>query len=324
MKLRIAAIVASSATILLIATGCSVPSDTAGGGDSTAAPTREIKKIFFSNILPSYPPLAEADKCFLAEAKKLGIEASTSGPTGLSTDNAKSIDLVSQAIATGYDAIVMQPIDKAQFTPVMEQAQAAGILLATMNTGDTTDTQDFTIGTDYAIQGATIGEAISKRSGQQNIGIIGNAPTGTHLLFTNGVKDGIESQKLDNVKFIVDAFDDGDPNKTVDVVNQMLTAHPEINVVLSWQGLSAAGIMTAIKEKNAGGKIVGVTNDVTPEVAQGIKDGILFGTSKQNFCQMGIGAVDNLVAISKGEKVAKAIDSGITFVTKDNIDKESN
>lgn len=321
MKHRTIAGMAASAALLLAVSACSVPSDTAAVGDDEAS--TGVKKIFFSNILPSYPPLAEADKCFLEQAKKLGIEASTAGPTSGATDNQKSIDLVSQAIATGYDAIIMQPIDKAQFTPVMEQAKAAGILLATMNTSDTTDVQDFTVGTDYGTQGAAIAAAISEREGQQNIGIIGGAPTGTHNIFVEGVKDGIVSQELSNVSFIVEGFDEGDPSKTVDVVNQMLTAHPEINVVLSWQGVSSTGIIAAIKEKGAVGTIVGVTNDVTPETIDGIKEGVLFGTSKQNFCKMAVLAVDNLVALANGEKVDEAIDSGITFVTKDNVDKES-
>lgn len=323
MKKRTLAVTAASAALLVILSACSVPSDPTSASPSDT-PTRELKKIFFSNILPSYPPLAEADRCFLEEAKKQGLEANSSGPTGQATDNQVSIDLVSQAIANGYDAIVLQPIDKAQFSPVMQQAQAEGILLATMNTGDTTDLQNFTIGTDYGIQGATVAAAIAKRSGQQNVGIIGPTANGTHVLFRDGFIAGIKDQNIDNVKYVTEAFDDGDPNKTVDTVNSLLTGHPEINVVLSWTGLSSVGIIAAIREKNAIGTIVGVTNDVTDETVQGIKDGILYGTSKQNFCEMGIGAVDNLVALSKGDDIPKAIDSGITFVTKENIDKEGN
>lgn len=318
MKHRTIALVSSAAAALLLVSGCTVPSDTA-----TEVASGKVEKIFFSNILPSYPPLAEAGKCFLEEAKRLGIEADTSGPTGLASDNQVSIDLVSQAIANGYDAIVLQPVDKAQFTPVMEQAKAAGIFLSTMNTGDTTVSQDFTIGTDYATQGATIVAALAEREGQQNIGIIGPSANGTHILFRDGVIAGIADQGLDNVAYVAEAFDDADPNKTVDTVNSLLTAHPEINVVLSWTGSASVGIIAAIREKNAIGQIVGVTNDITPEVIQGIKDGILYGTSKQNFCEMGIGAVQNLVALGDGETVPAAIDSGITFVTAENLDEES-
>jgi ribose transport system substrate-binding protein len=318
VKRRILAVAGASAALLLGTVGCTVPSDS-----PTSEPGGKVESIFFSNILPSYPPLAEADTCLREEAERQGIEADTSGPTGLQTDNQVNIDLVSQAIANGYDAIILQPIDKAQFTPVMEQAKAAGILLATMNTGDTTDIQDFTIGTDYGNQGATIAAALAERDGQQNVGIIGPTANGTHILFRDGFIAGIDDQGIDNVSFVAEAFDDADPNKTVDTVNSLLTAHPEINVVLSWTGASSTGIITAIREKNAIGEIVGVTNDVTDEVVQAINDGVLYGTSKQNFCEMAIGAVQNLIALGNGEAVEPAIDSGITFVTKENVDEEA-
>ena len=100
--------------------------------------------------------------------------------------------------------------------------------------------------------------------------------------------------------------------------------HDEVNVVLSWEGSAVPGIITAIKEKNLVGKVVGVTNDITPQVISGIKDGIIFGSSKQNFCKMGSRVVDDLVALSKGKTIAKSVDTGITFVTKDNVATESN
>jgi ribose transport system substrate-binding protein len=295
-----------------------------GSASATAATKlHPIKSMFFSNVLPSYPPLAEANRCFLAEAKKLGIRAATAGPAGSSVDNQFNIDRMQQAVANKYDAILSQPIDKALFTPVMNLAKSKGIYQATINTGDTTSVQDFTVGTDYKIQGATVAKAISLRPGNQFVGIIGGAPTGTNNVFVDGFKKGISSQSLSNVHYVLNAFDAGDPSKTTDVVNQMLTAHPEINVVLSWQGSSAPGIITAIKEKNAIGKIVGVTNDITDQVSQGIKDGVIYGTSKQDFCKMTTVAVDLLVKLSKGKKVPKAVDSGIIFVTKDNLAKES-
>ena len=70
-------------------------------------------------------------------------------------------------------------------------------------------------------------------------------------------------------------------------------------------------------------KVVGVVNDVTPEVVAGLKEGTLYGTSEQNFCGMATGAVEAIVALSKGETVEKVIDTGITFITLENLDAES-
>ena len=85
----------ATATALAIAlSSCSSPT-----ASSTAAATSPVKSIYFANVLPSYPPLAEASKCFLAEAKKLGVKAATGGPSGTATDNQYDIDRISQAIA---------------------------------------------------------------------------------------------------------------------------------------------------------------------------------------------------------------------------------
>lgn len=323
MNNRLIAATSLAAVTVLMLAACAPAASSSSAGPPSAAHS-PVKKIYFSNVLPSYPPLAEASKCLQDEAAKRGIQAQAGGPTGPNVDNQKNIDLVSQAIANGYDAIISQPIDKAAFTPVMERARAAGIWQATLNTGSTTDIQNFTIGTDYGVQGATVSKELSKRSGDQYVGIIGDAPTGTNNVFVEGFKNGITSQNLTNIKFVTNEFDGGKPDKTVDTVSRMLTAHPEINVVLSWQGLSTTGIITAIKEKNAVGSIVGVTNDVTAQTIDGIKSGVLYGTSQQNFCQMAIGAVDNLIALGEGKTVPKAIDSGINFVTKDNVNSVGN
>jgi ribose transport system substrate-binding protein len=322
VKTRFIAAAAVAASLLLTATACSVPSSSSS---STAGAQRQIKSIYFSNILPAYPPLGEANKCFLAEAKKLGIKAATGGPPGLTSDNQFNINLISQAIANGYDAIVSQPIDKAAFSPVMQQAKDKGIYQATMNTGDTTDIQDFTIGTDYTNLGKSFAVNIGKRgSDQQNVGIIAGFPSGTDNLFVDGFTKAITSENLSNVKVVTTQYDQGDPSKTADLVAQMLTAHPEINVVLAREGSAAPGLITAIKEKNLVGKVVGLTDDVTPQVVDAIKAGVIYGTAKQDFCKMGTLSVDYLVKVSKGQKVEKSIDTGTILVTKDNLATEGN
>ncbi len=312
---------AVSTALLLSLSACSVPSSEPA---SSAGP-RQIKSIYFSNVLPAYPPLGEANKCFLAEAKRMNIKAATGGPPGLTSDNQFNINLISQAIANGYDAIVSQPIDKAAFTPVMTQAKSKGILQATMNTGDTTSVQDFTIGTDYTNLGKSFASGISARNSEvQNVGIIAGFPSGTDNLFVKGFSDAASDKSIKNVKLITTQYDQGDPTKTADLVGQMLTAHPEINVVLAREGSAAPGVITAIREKNLIGKVVGLTDDVTPQVVEAIKDGIIYGTAKQDFCKMGKLSVTNLIAISQGKKVPKSIDTGTILVTKENLATEGN
>ncbi len=289
-------------------------------GASSAQELRTIKKIAFANPLPAYPVFQEADRCFMEATAKAGVEGVTSGPTGQLLDHQFVLDRISQYIATGADALILVPFSANMYEPLMKEAKAAGMYVATMNTGDTTSIQDIVLGTDYGNQGKVVAQNIAKREGQQNVIIIGNEPSGVHRVFVNGFKSALPD--LPNVALIDEAYDQADPNQTADVVSRALTAHPEANVVLSWEGQAVPGIITAIREKGLVGKVVGVVNDVTPIVADGMKDGTIYGTSKQNFCGMAAGAVENFIALSKGETVPKVVDTGITFITADTIDKE--
>ena len=309
---------ASPAPTSAPASASSAPSPAASttGSASPSAASGGVKSIFFANPLPAYPDWGTADKCFNAETAKLGIKGVTQGPTGLAINDQFVLDRISQAIAGDYDGLMAVPITPPAYDSLFDRAKKDGMYIATLNTGNATTKQDFTVGTDYPTQGAQVAANIAKRSGQQNVGIITNQAGGIGDTIINAFKEDLPA----NVAVVATAFDNADPAKTADVAAQMLTAHPEINIIFSWEGTAVAGITTAIKEKNKVGQVFGVVNDLTPQVVDGIKEGTIYGTSQQHFCEMAKQAVDKLVDVSQGKQVPAATDTGTTFVTKDNLD----
>jgi ribose transport system substrate-binding protein len=289
-------------------------------GSNAFAGTAKLKSIYFANPLPDYPVWSTANKCFSAETKKLGIAGTTSGPSGLAVNNQFTLDRISQAIADGTGAIIMVPIVPDQFTPLIKQAHAKGILVATLNTGNTTTSQNVELGTDYTDQGKTIVANLAKRPGQQNVLVLGNQAGGPQGLFVSGIQAGIKAHP--SVHYVGQIFDGADPTKTADVVEAALTGHPTVNMIVTWEGTATPGVITAIKEANATGKVFGVVNDLTPQSIAGMKSGQIYGISKQNFCGMATGAVDDLAAIAGGKSFPHYIDTGITFVTKSTLAKE--
>jgi ABC-type sugar transport system substrate-binding protein len=310
----VAVAVVAIASLAVAACGSSSKSDSAPGAASGNA---SVKTIFFANPLPAYPDWAAADKCFKDETQKLGIKGVTQGPTGLQVNDQFVLDRISQAIAQKYDALMAVPITPTAYEPLFQRAKRQGMKIATLNTGDSTKAQDFTVGTDYSVQGAQVAKNIGMRPGQQNVGIITNQAGGIGDTIINAFKENLPP----NVKVVATAFDNADPNKTADATGQMLTAHPEINIVFSWEGTAVAGITTAIKEKKKTGKVFGVVNDLTDQVVDGVRAGTIYGTSRQHFCEMAKKSVDMLVDVSNGKRVPAATDTGTTFVTKDNLDE---
>jgi ABC-type sugar transport system substrate-binding protein len=305
----------ATAVCVVLAAGAASAAFSAGASRSAA--NRPIKAIFFANPLPSYPEFGTANKCFAAETKRLHIKGVSQGPTGLQINDQFVLDRITQAIAQkSFDALIAVPITPPAYEALFKRAKKQGMRIATMNTGAATTTQDFEVGTDYSHQGAKVALNIAARGGQQNVGIVTNQTGGVGGV----IIDAFQKNLPPNVQVAATAFDSGDPTKTADVVEAMLTAHPEINIVFSWEGTAVAGITTAIKEKNLVGKVFGVVNDLTPQVVDGIRSGTLYGTSRQHFCIMAKDAVDFIVAKSKGKKVPAQIDTGTTFVTLANLD----
>jgi ABC-type sugar transport system substrate-binding protein len=304
-------------TLAACSSSSSSPSSPAASSPSGAASSpHKLQSIFFANPLPDYPDWATANTCFNSETAKLGVKGVTQGPTGLQVNDQFVLDRISQAIAQNYGALIAVPITPSAYEPLFQRAKTQGMEIATLNTGTATKTQNLEAGTDYGTQGAQVAADIGKRPGQQNVGIITNAAGGIGDVIINAFKSHLPA----NVKVVATAFDAGDPSKTVDVAEQLLTAHPETNILFSWEGTAVAGITTAIKEKGKVGQVFGVVNDLTPQVVDGIRGGTIYGTSQQHFCNMAKDAVDGLVAVSQGKQVPPTTDTGTTFVTKGNLD----
>ncbi len=316
MSVRRSASLAVAAIGFVTLAACSSSSSSSGSPGSAASSPAKLKSIFFANPLPDYPDWATADKCFESETAKLGVKGVTQGPTGLQVNDQFVLDRISQAIAQKYNALIAVPITPSAYEPLFQRAKSQGMEIATLNTGTATKDQNLEVGTDYGTQGAKVAANIGMRPGQQNVGIITNAPGGIGDVIINAFKSHLPP----NVKVVATAFDSGDPSKTVDVAEQLLTAHPETNILFSWEGTAVAGITAAIKEKGKVGHVFGVVNDLTPQVVDGIRGGTIYGTSRQHFCDMAKKAVDLLVAVSQGKQVPPTTDTGTTFVTKGNLD----
>jgi ABC-type sugar transport system substrate-binding protein len=312
-------------TVLSVAVaGCATsPSSSAGGApaassssaSSSTAAQGKLKSIFFANPLPAYPDWGTANTCFYAEVKQFGLKGISQGPTGLQINDQFVLDSISQALAEHYSAMIVVPITPSEYQPIMQRARAQGMLVATLNTGSSTTAQNFEIGTSYPALGQEVAKNIGARGGQQNLGLVTNGPGGIGATIFSSLEANLPS----NVHLVATAYDNGDPSKTEDAVAQMLIAHPNINVIYSWEGTAVAGISAAIKQQNRVGKTAGVVNDLTPQVVAGIQDGTIYGTNRQHFCLMAQDAVKDFVAVSRGQKVPPLTDTGTTFVTKSNL-----
>jgi ribose transport system substrate-binding protein len=79
------------------------------------------------------------------------------------------------------------------------------------------------------------------------------------------------------------------------------------------------GMLRALEQKGLAGKVKFVGFDVNQTLLSAIKDGKLLGVAVQDPIKMGYEGVKTAVAVIRGEKYEKIVDTGVKMVTKDNL-----
>ena len=137
---------------------------------------------------------------------------------------------------------------------------------------------------------------------------------------TGGFMDEVKKQQ--DIKLMEPLYSQSDMvtalNQTIDV----LTSNPDLTAIFGANEPTAVGMARAIKERGFAGKLVAVGFDGNQDLQNFVRDGTLEGIVVQSSYQMGYKGVNTINKIIKGEKVDKFIDTGVVFVTKDNIDSE--
>lgn len=301
-------------TLRTIAAATTILAMGAGLQPAAAAP---LKSILFVNPLPNYPAWKLGGKCAADEAKVRGVPYTESGPTDGTLNTTVMIQQLQQGIANNYGALLTFPATDG-FVPVLQQARDAGIIVGTLYGAAGTDSvSQVNVGADFAEVGRIMVQALAKREGPQNVGLMVQGPTGAAKAFADAFN--AEAAKTSNVKVIAVVNTNDDASKALDQATALLTAHPKINVIASHMGTATQGTTAAIKAKDLVGKVVMLANGPAGGGAEGLEDGTVYKLLMQNVCGAGKQIIDGVVDISEGKTVPKQVSVGVTMVGKGEV-----
>lgn len=315
---------ASIAALALLAASSFAGCGALSGGSvaSSATPSdelREVKTITYVNPAPFYPAFDDVGRCFTEAAEKNGWTPVEVGTSGGSVDNQGAIDLISQAIANGTDALVVFPTIPELFTPIIQQARDAGIYVVAQNAGAPSTGQQTQVGTDAKELGALIAEGLGAIDPAAQVGILsGTASTTPHVQEIEGFTE-YAAEHFPDMKVIASDYTNGDSTKGPEVFSNMLTAHPEITVLFPIEGTSVAAAIAAINERGASDTIRVVANDLTADHRAAIEDGSLLGVGEQGWCESGTEAVNAVKQLSEGKTLPEFIPTTSTWYDLANL-----
>lgn len=247
-------------------------------------------------------------------AAELGVTVTFMAPN--TKDDAQQIEQVNNAVAGGYQAIIVAANGPDAISSALKEAAAQGVKLIYVDSPANVEAEA-TFSTDNTAAGKTAGETmiaeLEKRGVTEGkIGIINvNAATASCVMREEGFRSAFEGTAFE---LLETQYGEGDAAKS-----QTIAENYVIQGVVGIFGCnegSTTGAGNAIKASGSDA-IVGVGFDKSDAILGLIQDGYLLATMAQNPDVMGYEGVKAAVAALNGESLGGAVtDTGVSVLTK--------
>jgi ribose transport system substrate-binding protein len=216
-------------------------------------------------------------------------------------------------------ALAVSPAGVAEIVPVLDKAHAAGIPVVIVDTDVPWAYRASFVGIDNRLGGRIAGEYILKAIGGKGKvavirGVLGVATQEGRL---TGFRDAIANSP--GVELVAVQPANSERALGMQVMENILTSHPDVKAVFGTNDQMALGAMEAIEARHLTGKIVLVGFDATREALRAIEAGEMNAVMAQYPERIGKRAIEEAIKAARGLPVEKRIDIGTALVTKENV-----
>jgi ribose transport system substrate-binding protein len=256
--------------------------------------------------------------------KELNVEIHELGAQAESDVNGQ-VSVLENAVSEKPAAIVISPTQFSALGKPIDEAAKKAIIIG-IDSG--ADSKSFTafLQTDN-VQGGRVAAdglaaAITKQYGKAEgeVALINFLPgVGSLQARDKGFKEQLAA-KYPDLKLVAEKVADGQAVTGLNIMTDLITANPKLRGVFSDALYIGQGAGQAVSENKAGDRIKLVTFDSDQKLVKFLKDGTIAALVVQDPFRMGYEGVKTGLAASKGEKVEAVIDTGVTLITKENMD----
>lgn len=234
-------------------------------------------------------------------------------------DDAKQIECINNAVAGGYDALMVAANSEDAVSGALQEAIDAGMKLVYVDSPANVEAEA-TFSTDNKAAGKTAGEEMIKALEDKgvkdgSIGIVNiNNSTNTAIQREAGFREAFEGT---DYELLETQFCEGDAAKAQTIAENYIT-EGVVGIYGTNEGAST-GVGNAIKASGSD-EIVGVGFDKSDTLKGLIEDGYLVCTMAQNPDQMGKLGVQACIKALNGEDLGGEVtDTGVSVLTKESL-----
>jgi ribose transport system substrate-binding protein len=256
------------------------------------------------------------------------------GMTFLSADGQddinKQVAAVEDLITKGVDALLLNPKDPDALVGVTKLAKAAGIPVFIIDSSiDPSAEYVTTIQSNNLANGELAGEWLAKKFGKEKMNIAllsGNAGNPVGRTRKQGLLQGISEEQLRSLGYIdltikTQAYTDWSYAGGLKAMEDILVAHPDINVVITESDVCVLGAIKAIAQAGKTDDILIVAGaDGQKEAIKYIMETNFYGCTAMNSpVQIGKNAVEYAIQYMNGKKdFSKTSFTAPLLITKEN------
>ena len=230
----------------------------------------------------------------------------------------KQNEQIEEFISKKVDGIFVNPIYSSKLTS-LESAREAGIPIIAIDASvENKDLIDCVIESDNYDAGVLCAQDMMKRMQSADIVLLKHSTVESAVSRIQGFVDTIKNYP--QYKIIDSAECEGQLERAMPVMQNILERHSKVDVAMSLNDPSALGALAAIESmKRTNILVYGV--DGTPDLKSLIKQSpLVAGTAAQSPIQFGRLAAKNMYSILNRKDVPEIIEVPVTLITKDNID----
>ncbi|MEU3984147.1 substrate-binding domain-containing protein [Streptomyces sp. NPDC026672] len=250
-----------------------------------------------------------------AEAKRQGVDLTV---TDAQNDASQQANQLQNFTSSNLGAIIVNPVDSDAAGPSVRAADKAGIPVIAVDRGVNKATTATLVASDNVAGGELAARTIAEKLGGKGRIVIlqGQAGTSAARERAQGFAAGLKAYP--GIQVVAQQPADFDRTKGLDVMSNLLQAHPDVQGVIAANDEMALGAIKALGSK-AGTSVPVVGFDGTPDGLTAVKNGTLYASVAQQPTQLGKIAVDNALHAIEGKKVETTVKVPVKVVTKQNV-----
>lgn len=252
-------------------------------------------------------------------ARENDVEVEWNGPA-TETDFNGQLQIVDAMINKRLDAIALAPIDKKAMVSIVERAMKQNIPVIIFDSPVDTDQFVAQVATDNYKAGQIGAERVGEiLGGKGKIAIVAvQAGAASTMAREQGFEDTIKA-RFPGIQIVDKRYGEASVERSLNVAENMLTAHPDLNALFASNESSAVGAARALKARKSKIRLVGF--DSGPTLEEDLKGGVIDSLVVQDPFRMGYDSVSVAVRKLKGETPEKIQNLDARLVTQADLEK---